>query len=53
VAVIDETAAALATIPGGAVLDTVNQVFMVRFSKLAENSRGTQRVFRRRTLHGL
>ena len=30
VAVIDETAAALATIPGGAVLDTVNQVFMVR-----------------------
>ena len=27
---IDETAAALATIPGGAVLDTVNQVFMVR-----------------------
>ena len=32
VAVIDETAAALATIPGGAVLDTVNQVFMVRSS---------------------
>ena len=29
VAVIDETAAALATIPGGADLNTVNQVFMV------------------------
>ena len=47
VAVIDETAAALATIPGGADLNTVNQVFMVREFKASSM---TADVWSRQTL---